>query len=84
MYPHPEHGWPKEETPQGREKVQEVRKWIWTIARAHKVNAENILKIKDWQFPKAAVKRLEHNNYIDDDGEPALYFRRALTAAWEL
>lgn len=46
MYLHPDHGWPKIVTPLGRDKVQEVRTWIWSIARAHKVNAENILEVK--------------------------------------
>ena len=32
--------------PLGREKIQEARSWIWDIARAHRVNAENILEIK--------------------------------------
>ncbi len=32
--------------PLGRDKIQEARAWVWAIARAHKVNAENILEIR--------------------------------------
>ena len=41
-----EQGWPTISTPLGRDKVQAMRAWIWDIARAHGVNAENILESK--------------------------------------
>ena len=46
MRPHPDHQWPLISTPAGRDKVQVMRSWVWEIARAHGVNAENILEIK--------------------------------------
>ena len=86
MYPHPDHGWPREKFPgpKGRDVVQDIRKWIWDIARAHEVNAENILEIRDTQFPDSCVTRLEHKDFQDDDEPAGEYFRRALRRVWEL
>merc|ERR1711991_1273456 len=34
--------WGKVTTPLGRGKIQDVRTWVWSMAEAHNVNAENI------------------------------------------
>jgi hypothetical protein len=49
MWPHPDNAWSRVVCPLGRDKIQEARAWIWAIARAHKVNAENVLEIRGEQ-----------------------------------
>jgi hypothetical protein len=61
-----------------------MRSWIWQMARAHKVNPENILEIKDSQFPEKSIDKMVFNNFHETEESAALYFRRALRHVWEL